>query len=44
MSSREKETRQLSFIKFVKNLSNKISFINVCYFLTIPVIKIQPYT
>ena len=43
MSSREKETRQLSSFEFVKNLSNEISIINVCYLLTIPIIKIQPY-
>ena len=44
MSSREKETRQLSYIESVKNLSKKISIFNVCYFLTIPVMKIQSYT
>ena len=44
MSSTEKETRQPSSFEFEKSLSDEISIINVCYFLTIPVIKIQPYT
>ena len=42
MSPSEKKTRQPSSFEFVKNLSNEISIINVCYLLTISVIKIQP--